>query len=152
MRTKLDRIVANGRGYVTTPPICPASGTWTSTIVFTYRDGVSQTASSPSSCDTPPPGPRADVTRPRIVVRGVPRRCADTPFRARVSILDASPLARVVARLDGRVVRRTRARSFSVRVDRRRLRSGSHRLRIAARDRAGNLRIRTVTFRRCARR
>ncbi len=38
------------RVYFTTPPSCPASGVWTTTVVFTYRDGSTEQRSAPSPC------------------------------------------------------------------------------------------------------
>jgi hypothetical protein len=53
-----------GRSYVRTPPTCPRSRTWTSTLVFEYRDGVRTVVKSSSPCvprhrqggSTPRPG------------------------------------------------------------------------------------------------
>jgi hypothetical protein len=42
------------RVYFTTPPTCPASGAWTTTFVFSYRDGTSDQHSSPSPCHAIP--------------------------------------------------------------------------------------------------
>jgi hypothetical protein len=42
--------VRDGRAYNRTPPTCPASGYWTMTIEFTYRDGVTETVESRSPC------------------------------------------------------------------------------------------------------
>jgi hypothetical protein len=36
--------------YMTTPPTCPPSGQWTSSTLFTYADGASQTATAQSPC------------------------------------------------------------------------------------------------------
>jgi len=38
------------RVYFRTPPSCPASGSWTTTVVLSYRDGTSDQHSSPSPC------------------------------------------------------------------------------------------------------
>jgi hypothetical protein len=38
------------RAYLRTPPTCPASGVWTTTAVFTYRDGSEQTLTAPTPC------------------------------------------------------------------------------------------------------
>jgi hypothetical protein len=38
------------RVYFTTPKSCPASGAWTTTVVFSYRDGSSDQHSAPSPC------------------------------------------------------------------------------------------------------
>ena len=40
----------NRRSFLRTPPQCPASGRWTNTATFTYRDGVSQTVATFSRC------------------------------------------------------------------------------------------------------
>lgn len=42
--------VRDGRTYNRTPSTCPASGYWTMTIEFTYRDGVTETVESRSPC------------------------------------------------------------------------------------------------------
>lgn len=47
---RMDEVVdAKGRGYVTTPPSCPAGG-WLNSISFTYADGVTQSTSNGSGC------------------------------------------------------------------------------------------------------
>jgi hypothetical protein len=38
------------RSYMRTPPSCPPSGVWTTSVVFTYRDGSSQKLTAPSAC------------------------------------------------------------------------------------------------------
>jgi hypothetical protein len=38
------------RAYMRTPPTCPASGVWTTTARFTYRDGSSQQFAAPTPC------------------------------------------------------------------------------------------------------
>jgi hypothetical protein len=45
----------SGRGkkrrvYFRTPPVCPASGEWTTTVLFTYVDGSSQELADGSPC------------------------------------------------------------------------------------------------------
>lgn len=51
----LEEVVSPAEGgqrgaYLTTPKTCPASGYWTITAVFTYRDGVTQTEESQTPC------------------------------------------------------------------------------------------------------
>ena len=46
---------ARGRGkkrrlYFRTPPVCPPSGEWTTTVIFTYLDGSSQQLADGSPC------------------------------------------------------------------------------------------------------
>jgi hypothetical protein len=55
------------RNYVTTPPTCPADGTWEITVTYSFRDGVDQTGVSSTPCDRPgeppdPQGPGGGVT------------------------------------------------------------------------------------------
>ena len=38
------------RAYMTTPPSCPASGAWTTTVVFSFRDGSSQELAAATPC------------------------------------------------------------------------------------------------------
>lgn len=38
------------RAYMTTPPSCPATGAWTTTVVFIYRDGSTQELSAATPC------------------------------------------------------------------------------------------------------
>jgi hypothetical protein len=38
------------RAYLRTPPSCPATGAWTTTVVFSYRDGSNQELSAPTPC------------------------------------------------------------------------------------------------------
>jgi hypothetical protein len=38
------------RTYFTTPRSCPPTGSWTTTVTFSYRDGTSDQHSSPSPC------------------------------------------------------------------------------------------------------
>jgi hypothetical protein len=139
------------RDYVTTPRECPASGAWTNTATFTYRDGVSQTVSTRSACRRP--APRADHKPPRIRIAGVPlRRCARRDFRARVRVAERwSGLRRAELFLGARRLLATNSKAFSRRIRVRRLRGGRHRLTVTAIDNIGNRSVRTVRFRRCGR-
>lgn len=38
------------RAYMRTPKRCPATGAWTTTVVFSYRDGSTQEVSAPTPC------------------------------------------------------------------------------------------------------
>jgi hypothetical protein len=38
------------RAYMRTPPSCPASGAWTTTVVFSYRDGSTQELAAATPC------------------------------------------------------------------------------------------------------
>lgn len=50
VRLVLEPRTAEGRSYVATPASCPAERAWTSTVTFTYRDGVSQKVDASSPC------------------------------------------------------------------------------------------------------
>jgi Ca2+-binding RTX toxin-like protein len=54
VQTRLESIsrVIGGevRGYITTPPECPANQAWVNKLSFTYADGVTQSVDSPSPC------------------------------------------------------------------------------------------------------
>jgi hypothetical protein len=143
--------LARRGGYVRTPARCPASRSWTSTMRFTYRDGVSQAVTSRSPCTGTTTG--ADYKAPRIRVGGVPRRrCASRDFRARVRIAERwSGLRSARVSLDRRRVITTGRKAFSPRIPARRLRSRRHLLTVVALDRAGNRSVKRMTFRRCRR-
>ena len=71
----LDTVVDDaGRGYITTPPTCPASGGWTWRASFTYRGGVTETAESTSPCTAPAPSAPATAAETclprRMQIRG----------------------------------------------------------------------------------
>jgi DNA-binding beta-propeller fold protein YncE len=76
------------------------------------------------------------------------RRCRRVRLRARIQVFDQSPLSLAAARAPGRS-RRTRRKSFRISVPVRNLSPGRHRLRVRARDTAGNVGRRVIRFRRC---
>jgi hypothetical protein len=86
-----------------------------------------------------------------VRVTGVPqRRCVRHGFRARVRVADASALKRVLVRVDGRLVRKTKTARFRQRVRAHSLRPGRHRLAVVATDSAGNRARQSLQFIRCA--
>ena len=139
--------VRNGRAYARTPSSCPASGAWTGTIDFLYRDGVSQRVPTSVPCR---PGAVVDVKPPVIRVRGVPRKyCTRRGFRVRARAVDSSPLRRLAVYLDGRQVHAGRRARVDQLIRAGRLRPGRHRVSVTARDLVGNLARSTRIFRRC---
>jgi hypothetical protein len=97
-----------------------------------------------------PPAPVRDSTAPRVRVAGLRTRgCVSRNFRIRVRTRE-SALKLVTVSLDGRRIAKSRRTSFAVRIRARKLRTGSHRLRIAAVDTAGNRRTVRRRFTRCA--
>jgi hypothetical protein len=137
--------------YITTPPTCPASGYWVNRVVYTYRDGVRQTAESRSPCRRAPdatPDRRAPVVRAAGIM---PRPCASRRFRARFRIADASRLRSVGVRLDGRRIASSVHKRLSARIPVAGLRAGRHTVSVTAVDAAGNRGERGFAFRRCGR-
>jgi hypothetical protein len=90
-----------------------------------------------------------DRSRPTIRLSGLPPRCASGAFRLRIRVRDQSPLS-VTVSLDGRRLRTSTRRSFTVRVPlRERRQRPSHRLQVEARDVADNSRAISRRFARC---
>jgi hypothetical protein len=108
----------------------------------------------------PPPQPaapaapvqQAQPARPRVSVAGVRRACIrrTTAVRIRVALASGQRVRSVRVTLDGRRLTTSRRARFTVRVNPRRLRAGSHRLRIVATDTAGRRRIVNRTIRVCS--
>jgi uncharacterized repeat protein (TIGR01451 family) len=93
-----------------------------------------------------------DSRAPVIAVAGVSQRsCVRAAFTATFRIRDRSRLRRLVITLDGRRIARTTRKNFSVRIRAASMRSGRHTLRVIAVDRAGNRRVASRSFLRCAR-
>ncbi len=90
-------------------------------------------------------GAGPDRTGPVVRIIRVPK-VATGNFTAQVRVRDRSGIRRVRVYLDGRRVRRTSRRRFSVRINVRHLRVGRHRITVSARDRAGNLTVTTRRF------
>jgi hypothetical protein len=136
------------RNYITTPGSCPASGHWTNRFTFTFWDGVAQTFTSPSPCETQP---APDSRPPRIHIGGIPRsRCVRRDFRLRIEVVEhGSGLRRTRLYVDGELLRQTPRTRFATPIGVRRLKAGRHRLTLTAVDQAGNRGIRRARFRRC---
>jgi hypothetical protein len=77
-----------------------------------------------------------------------PERCRHRRLRARIRIFDQSRLRYAAARAPGRS-RKTGRKRFSLTVPVQRLRPGRYRIRVRAKDTAGNFSRRVVRFRRC---
>ena len=93
-----------------------------------------------------------DGRGPIIILRGLPRRgrCADGTLEPLVRIRDESRV-RAAVRLDHRTLSMRRRKRFRVEIDTTKLRPGSHKLVVSARDAAGNLSRFGMSFRVCAR-
>jgi len=80
--------------------------------------------------------------------RGV---CADDGFRARFRIRSSTRMRRVSVFVDGKLIKRSTRKQFSVWVSVVGLRAGRRTIRVVAVDRRGRRDVATRTFRRCAR-
>jgi hypothetical protein len=99
----------------------------------------------PPQQQQPPP---VAGSAPSLRVTGLPRRCVRRNFRIRVRT--SSNTRRTTVRLNGRRIARSAQRSFTVRVRARRLRVGTHRLRVRAVSTTGERRTVRRSFTRCA--
>jgi hypothetical protein len=77
--------------------------------------------------------------------------CADGGFRARFRIQSEAPMRRVKVFLDGKLIKQSTSRRFSVWVRIVGLRAGSHTIRVVAVDRNGSRDVASRSFRRCGR-
>jgi hypothetical protein len=93
-----------------------------------------------------PGGPRG----PRVG-RGRGRPCIDAGFRARFRIRGSARMRRVTVFLDGKLIKRSTRKQFSVWVSVIGLRAGRNTIRVVAVDRRGRRDVASRTFRRCAR-
>ena len=129
------------------------------TVAFRGVDQAGNVEANPSSvtvtCQADAAQAR-DRTRPSAGIAGVPDACVRAAFRVRVTARDNRALRSIAVRRDGRRVlsrtlRGVRRTSFTVRINARPLRTGSHRIVVTVRDRAGNRRTSTARFVRCVR-
>jgi uncharacterized repeat protein (TIGR01451 family) len=149
--------MASGASATVTIVIRPGSpGTITNTARVSGNQPDPQPANNSATQQTQVsarPAVRArDSRAPVIAVAGVSRRsCVRAAFTATFRIRDRSRLRRLVITLDGRRIARTTRKNFSVRIGAASMRSGRHTLRVIAVDRAGNRRVASRSFLRCAR-
>ena len=147
--------LANGASATVTIVIRPSSaGTISNTATVSATEADSNTANNSATQATvisAAPAGRVDRTKPRVSVGGVQASgCSRTAFTANIRVRDASRLRRVVVTVDGRTLRRTKSKRFSVSVPANNMRAGRHTLRVLAVDARGNRRTVSRSFRRCA--
>jgi hypothetical protein len=148
-------LVHNGRAYLRTPPVCPSSGHWTTSITFTYFDGVSQTVEATSPCRHSRHSGTTDSQAggtngpPKVRLRGLPSGCARRAFALGVKITGGAAPSSTSLFLDGRLISQRASTSFTKHVPVARLSPGRHALTLVARDAAGRRTIKAAHFRRC---
>jgi len=111
---------------------------------------------------------RGGSERPVVQINGVPAapsvrtggpgdrpgddsRCVERGFRVKIRIRDASRMRKVDVFVDGKLIKRSTRKQFSVWVNLSGLRSGSNTIRVVAIDRTGRRGVASRSFRRCAR-
>jgi uncharacterized repeat protein (TIGR01451 family) len=131
-----------------------AAGTITNSASVSGNQPDPNTANNSASQDTTisaAPAGRVDRGKPAVGVAGVSATgCSRTAFTARIRISDASALRRVVVTVDGRTLRRTNRKRFTISIPAQNMRAGRHTLRVLAVDARGNRRTVSRQFRRCA--
>jgi uncharacterized repeat protein (TIGR01451 family) len=147
--------LANGASATVTIVVRPQSaGTITNTASVRATEADNNTANNSASQATTisaAPAARVDRKKPTISVGGVQASgCSRAAFTANIRVRDASRLRRVVVTVDGRTLRRTKSKRFSVNVPANSMRAGRHTLRVLAVDARGNRRTVSRSFRRCA--
>src|SRR3954453_19847955 len=121
-------------------------------LAYAAQDGLKPFEEDVFNRPEGPPAftPPAPYPRPRVAVKGVPRRgCVRRSFRARVKAT-SKHLTPVNVMVGRRNIASRRARSFRIRVRTAKLRRGKHQLTARASDRKGRAARRTVVFRVCA--
>jgi hypothetical protein len=91
----------------------------------------------------------ADTTPPTVTITNVPKACTQSNFKLKVKVSDAGGINHTDVFLDGKRVKRSSKKSFSVPLPARSLSPGAHKLRVVATDKAGNSRTKKASFRRC---
>ena len=147
--------LASGASATVTIVVRPSeAGTLSNTATVSGGQPDPNDANNTATQDTTvaaAPAARVDRRAPAVEVGGVRASgCLRAAFTARVAIRDRSRLRRVVVTLDGRVIMRTRKKSFRVSVPASSMRAGRHTLRVHAIDTHGNRRAVSRSFRRCA--
>jgi hypothetical protein len=96
------RVGGRTRAWITTPPTCPANGSWVLRTTYTFRNGRQQTASSPTPCLQAPP------SRPplRLAFFHRQRAGAGEPIRVRVWSSRAAAATAAIARHGHRLAKR----------------------------------------------
>jgi uncharacterized repeat protein (TIGR01451 family) len=147
--------LANGASATVTIVVRPSSaGTISNTATVSATEADQNTANNSATQATvisAAPAGRVDRTKPRVSVGGVRASgCSRAAFTANIRVRDASKLRRVVVSVDGRTLRRTKSKRFSVSIPANNMRAGRHTLRVLAVDARGNRRTVSRSFRRCA--
>jgi Ice-binding-like len=93
---------------------------------------------------------QCDDEKPAVKITRVPKRCTTQNFKARVNVSEPLRVTTTVL-LDGRQVKRSTKRSFTVLIEAKALAPGRHTIRAVSRDAADNERTKKARFDTCVR-
>jgi Ice-binding-like len=100
-----------------------------------------------AQCAAPAAAP--PTAPPAVTITNVPKACTRSNFKLKVKVSDASGIDHTDVFLDGKRVKRSSKKSFSVPLPAKSLSPGTHRIRAVATDNAGNSRVKKASFQRC---
>jgi predicted outer membrane repeat protein len=95
------------------------------------------------------PPPPANPAAPKIGVAGVRRACVSSSFHVRFSVATSANVKSVVVKLDGKKIKSTTKKSFTLALNGKKLSSGRHRLTITATDSNGKVTTTRKSFSVC---
>ena len=102
-----------------------------------------------AQCVVSPPPPGTGL--PTIAITKVPKRCTTTDFTVRIKVADPGGIRSTDVFLDGKRIKRSTSKSFTVRINASELSPGRHAIKVVTRDLAGNKRVKKVGFSLCDR-
>ncbi|MGZ5357158.1 MAG: ice-binding family protein [Solirubrobacterales bacterium] len=109
----------------------------------TTLDSNTITAAQCATAATP------DRARPTLTITNIPQECTRTNFKLKVAVSDRSGINHTDVFLDGKRVKRSSKKSFTVKIKANDLQPKRHQIRVVATDNAGNSRVRKASFQRC---
>jgi hypothetical protein len=104
---------------------------------------------SAAQCAAAAAAPPGTTAPPTVTITNVPKACTRSNFKLKVKVSDASGISHTDVFLDGKRVKRSSKKSFSVAIPAKSLPSGGHTIRVVATDNAGNSRVKKASFQRC---
>jgi predicted outer membrane repeat protein len=96
-----------------------------------------------------PPVTPAKPAKPKVGVAGVRRACVSSSFHVRFHIATTASVKRVTVKLDGRKIKSTTRKGFTLTINGKKLKAGRHRLTITAVDSSGQTTTSHKTFSVC---
>lgn len=110
----------------------------------------------PALPQAPPEQPVSDLKKPTVKLAGIPKKCVSGGFRFKVIVGDAGGIGSVRVKLGGKLLRKADGKgqtssTLKVRVPTSKLdHPGTYRIKVIARDLAGNVQRKSVRFRVCS--